>query len=209
MAARAARPSLRVVVVLVAGLTTACSFLGSMRDSFVEAYRAAGRRDLVTVDVVRPAEIDMRPYPRIAVGEFDGDLGPDLADALRTRLVSSGAFEVLDRTRLDQLLREASLARSRLADPESQRRYRGLRTALALLTGRAEGAYEESVTRLDQTCGPKAKPYACTRWTRAGTARTRGTLDLVDAQTGRIVVSRPLAGTCPARTEAVDRRPPP
>lgn len=163
----------------------------------------------VPVQVTHPAEIDMSPYKRIAIGEIKGNMGQYYSDRIKNRLVESGRFEVVDRSQLGSILRERSLSQSDSANPNKQMKSGKLIGAAALIQGHTSGQYSEEVTYRQSTCyASGGVKYTCNLYTRRGQVRTDGSIDVIDVQTGKIIKSKPLNATCNQKTGPVEGTPP-
>ena len=75
--------------------------------------------------VKRPAEINLKGYQKIAVGDIVNPRNRvdkhsrDLSDEFTSTLFKSGYFEVLDRQHLNKILEEQGLAQTGLIDESS------------------------------------------------------------------------------------------
>ena len=163
----------------------------------------------VPVQVTRPAEIDMSPYKRIAIGEIKGSMGQHYSDRVKNSLVESGRFEVVDRSQLQSILRERSFSQSDSANPNQQKKSGKLISAAALIQGHTSGEYSEEVTYRESSCSTSGGVrYRCNLYTRRGEVRTDGSIDVIDVQTGKIIKSKPLNATCNQKTSPVEGTPP-
>jgi tetratricopeptide (TPR) repeat protein len=79
--------------------------------------------------------------------------------------------------------------------------------AAALITGRTNGNYDENIVYRDETCGDKKNKYPCRRYTRNGTYRTSGSIDVIDVATGQIIKSKVQGNQCEDSTQAIDGTP--
>lgn len=162
---------------------------------------------LVPMQVTHPAEINMSSYKQVAFSEVQGNLGESFAGGLKENLVESGRFQVVDRQRLDQIMRELRLSNSDLADSSSAKKLGKLLPAAALISGRTDGAYNETVVYQDETCGGKNNRYPCRRYIRKGTYQTSGSIDVIDVATGQIIKSKVQGNKCDGSTQAIDGTP--
>ncbi len=150
----------------------------------------------IPVMVTHPAEINMVPYKQVAMGQVDGNLGRAFSDGLKNHLVESGRFQVVDRSRLDQIMRELNLSMSDLTDEGNRARLGKLLTASAMITGHAEGGYNEELTKKASTCYSGETEVPCTIYYRTGVFKTSGSVDVIDVQTGQIIKSKLLTNKC-------------
>jgi hypothetical protein len=168
----------------------------------------------IPITVTHPAEINMSAYKQIAIGEFSGAKGQELADELKENLVNDPSFKVVDRSQLNQILGELQLSQSDLADSASSRAKLGkLLGATVLLTGKnIEVNYSDKTTYENRTCTriisqKKSEEYPCKQYTRVCGADNSGSIDVVDVQSGQIIKSRRLKGGYSLQTSAVDAIP--
>jgi tetratricopeptide (TPR) repeat protein len=164
----------------------------------------------VRVPVMRPAEINMAPYNSVAVGEmrYTGNSGGDrlLGNLLEEQLLNSNRFQVVDRQRMDSVMRELKLSASDLANPQSAAKLGQLITAGALVYGDAMEQYQEQPSEEHVTDADK-KPH--TVYKLRGSARVRSTFKVVDVSTGRLLISKTYEERREDTTSAWDQRPPP
>ena len=134
----------------------------------------------LTVQVVRPAEVDLSDFGRIAVGEIRGREGAPFSAELTKALLDTERFEVLDHANLERISAN-SLA------PEVLFEIFG---AAAFISGEVTiSDYGEEMTEsASSTVEWDANRISFTRtYTRTGTARMAATLQLVDLRTSKIV----------------------
>jgi len=156
----------------------------------------------VPVKVTHPAEINMAKYKQVAISRIDGNLGNAFADDLKGRLVESGKFTLVDRARLDQIMRELNLSNSDLVQSNKAAKLGKLLPATAIITGRADGRYEEKMTFMETTCYRDKMKYPCQACTRTGTYLTGGSIDVIDVATAQILKSKSLEFRCQGSTNA-------
>ncbi|HHL72045.1 MAG TPA: tetratricopeptide repeat protein [Bacteroidetes bacterium] len=160
----------------------------------------------VRLPVTHPAEINLKGFAKIAIGEITGRGSADLSEELTQALFESGRFEVLNRQNLDRILAEHSLALSGVIDEEQAAELGKFLGAAALIFGRvSEHGYKEELTHADYTdkkTGKKTRTY-----TRSGRARVSATLQVVDLTTGKILAIKKFTKVQTARTSADGERP--
>jgi tetratricopeptide (TPR) repeat protein len=165
----------------------------------------------VPVQVTHPAEINMASYKQVAISRIDGTLGNAFEDDLKGRLVESGRFTLVDRARLDQIMRELNLSNNDLLAQSGKAAKLGkLLPATAIITGRTNGKYEEKMTYEDATCyrdSKDKKGYLCKTYTRTGTYLTDGSIDVIDVATAQILKSRSLGNRCENKISATEANP--
>jgi len=76
----------------------------------------ATRPIIVTVDVMKPAEVDLGAVRKIAIADFQREGGSVISNKLTTQLFAGRRFEIFERARLVRLLDELALAQSGVLD---------------------------------------------------------------------------------------------
>lgn len=163
----------------------------------------------IPVSVQHPAEIDLSGYKQIALGTFQGNLGEGFYDRIKQGLVESPShFQVLDRSRLNQILGELRLSQSDLVDARYRVKVGRLLGATALITGSMNKAYNENTTSFMGKCKSKERgEYDCRGYERQGVLKTSGSVDVIDLQTGQILKSKAMNDTCEKTNRATDESP--
>lgn len=167
----------------------------------------------IPIQVTHHAEINMTTYKQIAIAEIKGNMGQSFSDTFKDSLVESNRFQVVERARLDQLLKELNLSQSDLADETKRVKLGKLLSASAMIAGHTEGKYDEETTYQDATCSSGSKKegnyrkYSCKNYTRRGEVKTGGSIDVIDIQTGQIIKSKTLNNSCSEKTSATDATP--
>jgi tetratricopeptide (TPR) repeat protein len=163
------------------------------------------------VQVTHPAEINMTKYKQVAITKINGTLGGPFAAELKERLVESGRFALVDRARLDQIMRELKLSNDDLlAQTEKAAKLGNLLPATAIITGRTDGKYDEKITHINGTCyrdSNDKKGYPCRTYTRTGIYSTSGSIDVIDVSTSQILKSRQLGNRCENSSSATEAQP--
>lgn len=148
---------------------------------------------LIPVSLQRPAETDLSAYKLIALGNFQGNLGGAFYERIKQGLVESPShFQVLDRSRLDQVLRELRLSQSDLVDARHRVKVGRLLGASALITGWLNSTYSEGI----QSSQMKCQSQVCVIYQTTGVLKISGSMDVIDLQTGQILKSKILNDTC-------------
>jgi len=147
----------------------------------------------IMMTVKRPAEVNMKNFKKIAIGDLTGGTGThsnDLMDMFTTKLVSSNYFEaVVDRQNLKGILSEHNLSSSGLVDENSSAQLGQFLGAAALVFGRIQtDKYDETLTYKDVTRTDKNKnKYNVRVYTRTGTYTIAVHVQISDVQTAKIV----------------------
>lgn len=165
----------------------------------------------VPVRVTHPAEINMAKYKQVAIyPDIGGNYGNQFQDDLKGALIESGRFTLVDRMRLDQIMRELQFSGSDLAQSDKAAKMGQLLPASAMITGRLNGEKKENVTKEEGTCYRNEKDkvgYRCWTYYRTGTFMTGGSIDVIDVSTGQIVKSKSMKNQCQAQTSATGGQP--
>ena len=163
----------------------------------------------IPIMVMHPAEIDLTGYKQVAMGDFSGELGSPLSDRIKQGLVGSpSGFQVLDRSRLNQILGELRLSQTDLVDPRYRAKAGRLLGAAVLITGRMNKTYHEDVESTQGKCKSKERgEYSCRSYTRQGVLKTSGSVDVIDMQTGQVLKSKLMNDMCMQTQSAVDESP--
>lgn len=162
----------------------------------------------VPIKVTHPAEINMAQYKQIAISDVRGNMGQAFSDGLKNRLIESGRFKVVNRKRMNQIMKELKLSQSDLADSGNTIKLGKLMCASALIAGHTEGNYKETTSRKQGKCYKDKKEYTCTTYYRKGIFSTSGSIDVIDVQTGEIIRSKVLSAVHNKSTSATDAAPP-
>jgi len=162
----------------------------------------------VPVKVTHPAEINMTQYKQIAISDIKGNMGQEFSDGLKNRLIECGRFKVVDRNRMNQIMKELKLSQSDLTDSGNTIKLGKLMSASALIAGHTEGKYNETRSRQKRKCYKDKKEYSCTTYYRKGIFSTSGSIDVIDVQTGEIIRSKVLNARYKKSTGATDATPP-
>ncbi len=168
----------------------------------------------VPINMTHPAEINMSPYKQIAIGEIRGNHGRDFSSEIKNRLVESGNFKVVDRSKMNQIMKELNLSQSDLTASGNRAKLGKMLSASALVTGYLDGKYKEDRSSKKGTCteilgdGSKRK-YSCTTYYLKGTYSTNGSIDVVDVETGEILRSKPLGAAYVSSSSATNEKPAP
>ncbi len=140
----------------------------------------------ILIPVTRPAEINLKGFDKIAIGEIRGRGSRQLSDELTIALFESQKFEVLDRQHLDRVLAEHKLSLSGLMDESTAVKMGQLIGTAALIFGNiTEYDYSEQLKHKDDT--DKKSGKTTRRYERKGTAKVTATLQVVDLSTGKII----------------------
>jgi curli biogenesis system outer membrane secretion channel CsgG len=162
----------------------------------------------VPINVTHPAEISMTQYKQIAISDIRGNMGQAFSDGLKNRLIESDRFKVVDRNRMNQIMKELKLSQSDLTDSRNTIKLGKLMSASALIAGHTEGNYKETRSSQRGTCYKDKKKYSCTTYYRKGIFSTSGSIDVIDVQTGEIIRSKVSNAVYNKSTSATNATPP-
>ena len=161
----------------------------------------------IRIPVTRPAEINLKNFNKIALGEIRGRGSRELGDELTLALFESKKFEVLDRQHFDRILAEHKLSLSGLMDESTALKMGQLVGTAALIFGNiSEYDYSEQVTHSDHT--DKKTGKTTRNYRRKGTAKVTATLQVVDLNRASADMAADSANTQPATKRIADKKPP-
>lgn len=171
----------------------------------------------VNMWVYRPAEINLRDYPQIAVGDIESPFNLrhhayDIRESFTTRLVASDYFDaVLDRDHLEDILQEHYLAWSGLMDDSAAWQIGQLLGASALVHGRVtKDEYREDLSFKEHTREDKqGQEYTVTEHIRKGEYWLKVNVRVIDTQTSRILGIKELGSYREASVSAENKDPGP
>jgi len=159
----------------------------------------------VPVTVTHPPEIDISKYQQVAIVDIQGNLGNTFYDELKYRLVEAGHLKVIDRDRLNALLKEQNLSQSDLSDEKSRLKLGKMLSAAALIMGHYNGKYTEKLERGDPYKDDKGRTHV--PYTRKGEYSTIGYIDVIDVETGQIIKSKKLQSSASDTEYETDKKP--
>lgn len=161
----------------------------------------------VAITVTRPAEINLKDYRKIAIGDIidqderKGKHAKDLSDELTSALVASNQFEVLNRKNLARIMTEHDLSETGIIDESTAPELGKLIGTAALIFGRIQtDQYEEDLSTGASYKDKKGKVHQT--HTRIGTYRVTANLQIIDIQTAKVLAARTLTANRSARKTA-------
>ncbi len=161
--------------------------------------------------LLRPAEVNLKGYSKIAVGDIVNSHGRvnshslAVADEITGQLVQSGRFDVVDRQHLRSILKEQTLAASGLLDEGSAPQLGRLLGVSVLIFGRvATDKYTEQVSKDEPYKDKKGRVHQ--RFRRKGSYDLKVNLKIIDVQTSRIILARTLVAQKSSQTSARDQK---
>jgi tetratricopeptide (TPR) repeat protein len=144
------------------------------------------------LQVTKPAEVDMMGLKRLAVGDIEGPAGKELSLELTSALFDTKAFELVDRTHLNQVFQEVNFTNSGMADEATVLQMGKMLGSAAMVFGRVTG-YE---TRDEYTEAVETDSTGKQRTTYVRTVRAQmiANLQVTDLTTGKILAIKDLTG---------------
>ncbi len=155
---------------------------------------------------MRPAEINMAPYSSVAIGGMTGNGDRPMTAALEESLVGTNRFQVVDRSHIDQVMRELNLSSTDLADPSAAAKLGKVVTAGALIFGDVTENYREDP---DSKSSKDDKGNTHTLYEVKGTLILRATFKVVDVATGRLLIAKTYEETRDDTNHGFDKKPSP
>lgn len=166
--------------------------------------------------VLRPAEVNLSEYNRIAIGDIWGHphqyvQAQDIREAFTSRLVQSEYFEfVLDRQYLERILQEHYLGWSGYLDADTAPQLGRIIGAGAFVFGRiTRDDYKEDISSAKETRKNKAgEEYEVLKYTRTGTHRLGVNFQVIDIESTKIIAMKELRTQYTTSTTSEDSKPP-
>jgi tetratricopeptide (TPR) repeat protein len=169
---------------------------------------SAGCAETVRVSRLKPAEVDVTGYRKIAVARVTGRNGRAIAASLEQALYDSGRFEVLDRSNLGMILQEQDLSTSGAVDPDETVQVGKLVGSAALIFGHVgRRDYVQKRSHENRTCGEKNRPYPCTEYIVTGSWNEQVQFKVVDTTTGKVIAMKNVSRSRQQRVSAIDASP--
>lgn len=166
----------------------------------------------VYLTVTRPAEINLKGFSKIAIGDIlneEGQAGAhasDIADGITAALFASGAYEVLDRNHLGALLSEHALGEAGLIDESTAAQIGQFIGSAALIFGRIQtDNYKEELTKEKAYTDKEGKSHQT--HVRRGVYRLSVNMKVIDVQTARILAIKNIPAVRRA-TKRADKKDP-
>jgi len=165
------------------------------------------------ITVKRPAEINLKAFEKIAIGDITNEGGTlsrhaqDMRDEITATLFNSNYFDVLDRQHLDALIKEHKLNLSGFIDESTAAELGEFIGAAALVFGRIQAdQYAEDLTKGRSWTDKKGNVHQL--HFRKGTYNLAVNIKIVDMQTARIVAVKTLSAVHVSRKSGDNTRPP-
>lgn len=151
----------------------------------------------IQVPRLKPAEVNLGPVKKVAIGKIEGAGGEDVSDRLTQAIMACGKYEVLDRQHMDAIAKEKQLSAD---DPGAG--YGPVLGAAALIFGRiTKDGWQEGVTADQQTCQQGKQSFPCTTYTRAGQHTTAVNFKILSAVSGKVLATKLITGAAGTKKE--------
>ncbi len=167
------------------------------------------------VDVLRPAEVNLTKYKKIAIGDIEvqrsadrssGNQGDHLMNDLSQALFQSGRFEVLDRQNLRKILDEHNFNLTDYADPSTALEMGKIIGPSALIFGQIHDAHFNQSLDKSNWSDPNGKTH--TNYVRKGQALLDVSFKVTDLTTGQIVAIKKISEMSSSQIKKTDAQPP-
>lgn len=179
---------------------------------------SACSRTTVSVPRLRPAEVNLAAYKRLAIGGIGGHGGDVLVADLTQALMETQRFDVLDRQHLKEVIKEQDFAVSGRVSDDSAVSIGQMIGSSALLVGDiSHYKYDEQVAKKNTTCtitekqGKKnvTKSIPCTKYSRNAAANLSVAFKLIDTESGKILAAKSHTASRNKASGDQDSEPPP
>ncbi|MDO9577760.1 MAG: CsgG/HfaB family protein [Candidatus Cloacimonadales bacterium] len=163
--------------------------------------------------VTRPAEVNLKNYKKIALGDIVDAGGSvsrhaqDIADDITTALFDSETFEVLDRQNLQSIMSEHKLSTTGIIDENTASELGKVIGAAVLVFGRIQAdKYDEETSKADAWKDKKTGVWHQTHY-RKGTYNMSVNLKVIDITTSKILAVKSLSAGYVSSTSADNQWP--
>lgn len=158
---------------------------------------------VVTVNVKRPAEVDMGNVQRIAVGRFAGKGGVDIGEELTQELANYNQFQLIDRNKIEHLMKEGRLAANGLIDQKTAIELGKLIGIATYIDGRVSVYKQHEETDNFRWIDNEKRNHQSN--IRIGTVTVEVAFNVVDLETGQVLLSKKISKRNTGKTSNVDR----
>jgi len=157
---------------------------------------------------MKPAEINLSSYKKIALADIKGSHADAFANKLNQALFDSKRFEVLDRSNIQQIMKEQNMAISDAFNPGNSVKIGQLLGSAALIFGDiTRRDYKENRKSEKRKCYRDKQEYSCTYYTVEGKWDMEVGLKMVDTSTGKILATKNLTATTEKDAGSYEGRP--
>jgi tetratricopeptide (TPR) repeat protein len=186
---------------LIGFILIICSGCGQIIKDIKAGFgQGFGGKEGISSKKLVPAEVDVSKYRKIAVFDFDGQGGKDIAEWMEialqnVRIDDQQFFEMITRSRMLKLLAEQRLGLTGLIDPDKAAKIGKISGVQAIVSGRVttygvkENKYSKQTTRYQGN-----RQYNVNVPCNALSAYVDFTVNFLDAQNGQIMASSSADG---------------
>ena len=174
----------------------------------------------IFINVKRPAEVNLKGYEKIAVGELAGrkkQHANDMADEIAAALYETKRFEVVDRKHIKTIIAEQELGLTGLIDETSAPELGKIIGTAAMIFGRVQtDEYKEKTSKRDwvekkkkgKKGNKKTVKIPHTTYYREGKYKLAVNLKIVDMETGKMLAVKTLTASKKKTTQKTDAKAP-
>lgn len=157
-----------------------------------------------------PAEITIRADRTMAVAGIEGPTGAALAADLSEAIMATQRYSLVERQRLDAVLREIKLSADGHVSDTTAMTFGEMSGAATLVAGDVIAAdYREEVVRSESECARNGKLVRCSIFVRSARAAMNVSLRVIETESGRLLAIKQLEASGERRAQAYDNPPPP
>lgn len=163
--------------------------------------------------VTRPAEINLKNFKKIAMGDFTGSTyrtrghANDVRDSLTNALFTSERFEVVDREHIQKIIEEQKLGHSGMVDENTAGELGKFVGAAAFVFGRVQTSNYNETTEKGSSYTTKEGNRRTTYY-RKGVYTLNVNVKLIDINTARIIAMKTINSKSSKRTSATNQSAP-
>jgi hypothetical protein len=157
-----------------------------------------------------PAEVTIRADRSMAVAGIVGPTGAALAAELSEAIMATQRYALVERQRLDAVLREIKLSADGHVSDATAMTFGEMTGAATLVAGDVFAAdYHEHVVRDETKCAKDGKLVVCSSYVRSARAAMNVSLRVIETESGRLLAIKQLEAAAELRAQAYDTPPPP
>ena len=178
---------------------------------FFVMFCACGTQSM-KIKVIRPAEVNLKKYAKVAIGDITNAKGRkdahanDISDSITSALFETEYFEVLDRQNMQRIMDEHKLNLSGAVDADNLAELGRIIGTSALIFGRIQTDNYDEERSSSSWKDSKGKSH--TTYTRKGAYTLNVSIKVVDMETARVVATKILKAAYKDRTSKTDERAP-
>lgn len=158
----------------------------------------------IQVPVMKPAEINFKGKQRMAIGEFEGNIGRMTSDVLTSKIFSNGYFQVVERQNIGTVMGEQQLTRMGAVDERSAIRLGKLTGAAVLVYGTSYADFDIDIDKNEY----KEKKVRHITYKKKATAKVTSNFKVIDMTTGKLMAVKMITKEATDETSETDHFPP-